>query len=181
MYSNVRKVERWQSCSLWTKCFISLLACSSLWVGVDSACWKQERNPIEAQSDVHICTSRRLTAASQAGAARPHTHNKCSFHHFSFSFQFCFPFSFPSLYSLFALRQERTRCSQKMKLGTWCFKCCLGWFLYTSMVRSFHHTFSSLSSVVVLIWDLLHEPQLKPQHNPITYVSSGAYYLAEMF
>lgn len=99
----------------------------------------------------------------------------------SILFPLFFSLSFPSLFSLFALRLERTRCSQKMKLGTWCFKCCLGWFLCTSMVRSFHHTFSSLSSVVVLIWDLLHEPQLKPKHHPITYVSSGASYLAEMF
>lgn len=85
----------------------------------------------------------------------------------SFVFNFVSPFLsllFSSLFSLFALRLERTRCSQKMKLGTWCFKCCLGWFLYTSMVRSFHHTFSSLSSVVVLIWDLLHE--LKPPTEP---------------
>lgn len=80
-------------------------------------------------------------------------------------FPLFFSLSFPSLFSFFALRLERTRCSQKMKLGTWCFKCCLGWFLYTSMVRSFHHIFSSVSSVVVLIWDLLHEPQLKPQHH----------------
>lgn len=94
MYGNVRKVERWQSCSLWTKCFISFLACSSLWVGVDSACWKQERNPTEAQSDVHIRYSHGLTAASQARAARPHTHNKCSFPHFSL-FNFVSPFLFP--------------------------------------------------------------------------------------
>lgn len=179
MYGKVRKVELWQSCSLWTKRFILFLACSSSWVGVDSACWKRERNPTEAQSDVHVCSSHRLTGASRAGAACSHP-QQMQFSSFLFV-QFCFPFSFPSLFSFFALRLERTRCSQKMKLGTWCFKCCLGWFLYTSMVRSFHHTFSSVSSVVVLIWDLLHEPQLKPQRHPITYVGSGASYLAEMF
>lgn len=110
MYGNVRKVERWQSCSLWTKCFISFLACSSLWVGVDSACWKRERNPSEAQSDVHICSSPRLTAASQAGAARPHTHNKCTFiiSLCSILFPLFFSLSFPSLFSLcFAPRENK--------------------------------------------------------------------------
>lgn len=109
MYDNVRKVEGWQSCSLWTKCFISFLACSFLWVGVDSACWIRERNPTEAQSDVHICSSRRLTANSQAGAARPH--NKCSFHHFSlFNFVSSFLFLLFSLSFLslcLALRENK--------------------------------------------------------------------------
>lgn len=51
---------------------------------------------------------------------------------FYFSFT---PLSF--LFCLFALRLERTRCSQRMKLGTSCFKCYLGWFLCISMVRGF--------------------------------------------
>lgn len=48
--------------------------------------------------------------------------------------------SFPSLLCPFALRLERIRCSQKTKLGTSRFKCCLGWFLFTSMVRGFRLT-----------------------------------------
>lgn len=54
----------------------------------------------------------------------------------AFLFYFYFtPLSF--LFCLFALRLERTRCSQRMKLGTSCFKCYLGWFLCISMVRGF--------------------------------------------
>lgn len=50
----------------------------------------------------------------------------------SFLFSSILPFSLPVVLLL-----ERIRCSQRMKLGTSCFKCCLAWLLYINMVRSF--------------------------------------------
>lgn len=80
---------------------------------------------------------------SQARPTLARIHNKCTFQDFSL-FNFCPPPSphpsFPSLLCPFALRLERIRCSQKTKLGTSRFKCCLGWFLFTSMVRGFRLT-----------------------------------------
>lgn len=121
---------------------------------------KQEINHTGAQSNSGTCYSHRLTASllsprrldPRFRASRTNALFRislCSISFFSHT-----PSSFPSLFCPFALRLERIRCSQKTKLGTSRFKCCLGWFLFTSMVRGFRLTsflcvllFSSCNSV----------------------------------
>lgn len=165
-----------KSCSLWTKCFLSLFAC--FFTGcVDSACWKQDINPSEAPSNLHyICNSHRLAAAGVLPPRLdPRVHTSTTNALFMISLCSIFPLLFP-LFSVSASCLERTRCSQKMKLGTSCFKCWLGWFLYTNMVRSFRHTFSSLSSVV-FVFCMNHSLN---QHHPIMCVTPATPDLLEV-
>lgn len=112
---------------------------------VDSA-WRKTRNKSHGSSVKlgHLLfpqTDGQPAFPSQARPTLPRF-QKCTFRDFSlFNFVFfpTLPFLFP-LFCPFALRLERIRCSQNTKLGTSRFKCCLGWFLFTSMVRGFRLT-----------------------------------------
>lgn len=141
-----------KSCSLWTKCFIFLL-CMPSFIGCLDSAWRKTRTKSHGSSvkfgGLLFTQDPRLRA--------PKTNAGFLFVH---SGSFLHPlFLFPSLFCPFALRLERIRCSQKTKLGTSRFKCCLGWFLFTSMVRGFRLTsflcvllLSSYSSVGNVAW-----------------------------
>lgn len=106
---------------------------------------KQEINHMGVQSSLGTCYSHRLTA-SLLSPHRLDPRFRAS-RNALFGISLCsilfffptLPFLFP-LFCPFALRLERIRCSQNTKLGTSRFKCCLGWFLFTSMVRGFRLT-----------------------------------------
>lgn len=155
-----------KSCSLWTKCFI-FFACMTFSNGCVDSAWRKTSSKSHGSSVKHVLftqTDSQPAFTSQARPTLPRIQNKCTFQDFSL-FNSGFPLtpptpsSFPSLFCPFALRLERIRCSQKTKLGTSRFKCCLGWFLFTSMVRGFHLTpflcvllFLSCSSVRKVAW-----------------------------
>lgn len=67
-------------------------------------------------------------------------------------------FLFSSIFPSFSicLLLERIKCSQRMKLETSCFKCCLGWLLYINMVRSFpwssFYSFNSRLTCSLSVW-----------------------------
>lgn len=131
-------LNQWKSCSVWTDCFIFLLCMPFFFNG---CVWKVEDKK-ELTRQLSQTWALALHSEWQPAcfplSGSTHASTRPKQMHFSgflfFSIFFC----------PFALRLERIRCSLKTKLGTSRFKFCLGWLLFTSMVRSFGLT-SSLS------------------------------------
>lgn len=160
-----------KSCSLWTKCFLSLFAC--FFTGcVDSACWKQDINPSEAPSNLHyICNSHRLAAAGVLPPRLdPRVHTSTTNALFMISLCSIFPPSFPSLFCLCFVPRENKMFSEN-EIRNIMFQVLTGLvFVHKHGKKLPSYIFFSFFCCCVC---LLHEPQLKP--TPPYYVCDPCY------